>query len=89
MFCTIRTLKTARKNHRCTYCGDPIIAGDKYYTWESVDDSWFHSKMHPECVDALYDDYEDSFDEYQPFDNERPVGADKFSDMVKYIKGLS
>jgi hypothetical protein len=83
MFCTTRTLKKARKNHKCTYCGDP------YYAWESVDDSWFHSKMHPECVDSLIENSYDTFDDtYEAYDNERPVGFDKFSDMIKFLVQL-
>lgn len=88
MFCTPRTLKTAKKNHRCTYCGDPIISGDKYYSWVSIDDGkFFRSKMHPECVDGLDVDYEGE-NTYHPYYNERLTGVDKFSDMVKYLIAL-
>lgn len=74
MFCSERTQPTAKKNHRCTWCGQHILAGTKYNKWSSVDDGWFMNKMHDECYDAMHEEFRLSWDnEYTPYDNERPV----------------
>jgi hypothetical protein len=45
--------------------------------------------MHPECVDSLIENSYDTFDDtYEAYDNERPVGFDKFSDMIKFLVQL-
>lgn len=62
--------RTARKRHRCTYCGEGIAAGEDYtYQKGNWDGRWFESKMHPECFDDLC---ENGDDEYLPYSNERP-----------------
>jgi hypothetical protein len=60
----------AKKDHRCTYCGEPILKGDPYLRWKSVgEDGWFTSKMHSEC----HQDHCESGDhEYFAYQNERP-----------------
>jgi hypothetical protein len=86
MFCTPTETKTAKKNHRCTYCGDPIYAGDTYKAWTSFDGYAFNSKMHPECLNDLRetnDPYDDG--EYNPYDNDRPQNSDVFFNMVKFL----
>lgn len=58
----------AKIEHRCTNCCEPILVGDTYMKWTSVDETWFTSKMHPEC-------FEDTFkydNEYTPYSGERP-----------------
>lgn len=64
---------TARKDHRCTNCGQLIQAGDQYMRWVSFDDSAFTNKMHPECLDSLQDDAEYGEFEYMPYSGERPA----------------
>lgn len=50
--------KTARKKHRCSWCGENILRGERYKSqfvvWEG--DPWT-KKMHMECADAeeVYD----------------------------------
>jgi hypothetical protein len=74
MFCGPTTGRTARKAHRCTYCGETIEAGERYWTWSSIEDApWFINKMHGECFDDAQEwGHAGSF-EYIPFDNERPT----------------
>ena len=69
-YCTPAIERKALKAHTCTYCGQPIEAGDKYMTWKSVGDSWFTNKMHHECADDLSEWGEG---EYSPFTNDRPI----------------
>jgi hypothetical protein len=69
MYSTPSITAVARKKHRCTYCGEYILPGDTYTRWNSVDDGWFTSKMHPECLDDM--DYWGD-DEYIPYHSERP-----------------
>lgn len=74
MFVTATQLIIAKKEHRCTWCGQKILKGEKYSKWKSVDDSWFTSKMHAECHTAANDENHYWGDyEYVPFDNERPT----------------
>ena len=47
----VRTVK-ARRQHRCTSCGELILIGDAYKRWVTLEDSAFTSKMHPECYKA-------------------------------------
>lgn len=71
MFCTDPVTRTAKKQHRCTYCGKAILKSEPYLTWKSIErgDGWYTSKMHQEC----HSDFAETGDnEYFPFDNERP-----------------
>ena len=62
--------RLARKAHRCTWCADPINAGDTYAHQTGVfDGRWYTSKMHPECFDDMC---EQGDGEYTPYSNERP-----------------
>jgi len=43
----------ARKEHKCTMCGESILVGEKYDTRNGVDDGDFVTmRMHPECNEA-------------------------------------
>ena len=70
-YCTPTKTLTARLQHRCTYCGEPILPGETYLTWASVDGQWFTNKMHPECLDDLRE-YSDPDGEYTLYGGERP-----------------
>jgi hypothetical protein len=62
-------LRTARKEHRCIYCGEPIRAGERYVYQTGVYETyWFVNKMHQECFDDLCDGDR----EFIPYSNERP-----------------
>lgn len=74
MFCTEAIDIKAKRPHKCTWCGQVIEIGETYKSWKSIDDSWFHNKMHFECRDAVSDEcdyYGDN--EYMPYDNVRPA----------------
>lgn len=73
MYTTRKQLVKALKEHKCTWCSEPIVKNETYAKWKSADGSWFTSKMHQECCDAFHEDCADSWDfTYTPFDNERP-----------------
>lgn len=62
--------RVARKNYRCTYCGEGIADGEKYtFQKGNYDGRWFESKMHPECFTDMC---ENGDGEYSLFSNERP-----------------
>lgn len=68
------TIKAARKDHRCTWCGQKIDAGQPYerWRWYSDDGEADTCKMHPECVAAL--DAQIAYDgdnEFMPYGNAR------------------
>lgn len=59
--------RTARKPHRCIWCGEPINAGEKYIDHRYVgDDGPTADRYHPECDDAAgRSDTSDGFNAYQ------------------------
>jgi hypothetical protein len=62
--------RVARKEHKCTYCAEPISKGDGYvFQKGNYDGRWFESKMHPECFEDMCDIGDG---EYMPYSNERP-----------------
>jgi hypothetical protein len=68
---------TARKDHRCAWCGDKIHKGEVHYhykgKWQGEFQNW---RMHNDCYGYAYDnDY--LFDGFDQFDNERPQAAKK------------
>ena len=67
-----KELVKARKDHKCTWCGQPILKGTQYHKWVNVDDSWFTNKVHDECLDPLDEECRE-MGEYYPYDNERPA----------------
>lgn len=74
MFCTDAERRVAKKEHRCTWCCQPIVPGTPYDRWLSIEDSAFVNKVHLECHDALRADFQYWGDpEYTPFENERPT----------------
>ena len=82
MYCTPNEMRTAKKVHQCTNCGEEIVIGEKYVRWMSVDDGkGFANKMHKECIASLIDENGAGFWEYSPFGGERPNV--KFNDGVQ------
>jgi hypothetical protein len=76
MYNTDPVILVARKTHCCTWCSEPIEAGDSYRRWVTFDDCAFVSKMHPECVGACDEECREWGGEYIAFDNERPKPDD-------------
>lgn len=64
---------TARKDHRCTNCGQVIQIGDQYARWASFDGRAFTNKMHQECLRSLQYEAEGDEFEYIPYSGERPA----------------
>lgn len=58
MYSTRLTIQVARKQHRCTYCLEPIVPGEKYERWATYDIDCVTNKMHIECLAALSEDGE-------------------------------
>lgn len=72
--------RTARKHHRCSYCGEAINKGDQYtFQKGNYDGHWFESKMHDECFDDMA---ETGDGEYTPYVNDRPKIADTSIDTA-------
>lgn len=45
-----KTIKAARKNHRCHWCGERINKGESYHVWKGIYEGDFSVfKTHPEC----------------------------------------
>jgi hypothetical protein len=48
-----RSIRTAHKEHRCIWCPEKILPGEKYEHVVSVyDGQWQHHDFHPECAKA-------------------------------------
>ena len=69
----------ARKMHRCIWCGESIVTGEKYRDERSTFDGEFqHHKWHMECnADAV--EYFNSGEgpEFYAHENERPKSIPK------------
>ena len=73
MYYTPPERRTARKQHRCTYCSEQINVGEQYDRWMSVDNRHaVTNKMHLECLAFLYEDSGGGPFEYDLFGGERP-----------------
>ena len=75
MHCTDSETHTARKQHRCDSCGEPVLPGDTYRRWRCYDGGEAGTvKMHPECHDMHGKDAEPSGStwEFCQFGHERP-----------------
>lgn len=76
MFTSKPEHRKAVKPHTCTWCGQSIGTGERYYRWFSLDEdaTMGVSKMHPECKREA--DARTAFlgePEYEPFVNKRPA----------------
>lgn len=61
----------ASKDHRCQWCGDPILIGERHARyvgkWEGDFQDW---RMHTECMDGADDQY--LADGFTPYEHDRP-----------------
>jgi hypothetical protein len=67
--------RKARKEHRCTWCGQMILIGEKYrHERVRVDGDMNTNDMHLECDEALAElcRYEGGACYFDPYENERP-----------------
>lgn len=66
--------RTARKPHRCIWCGEAIETGAKYIDERSVYDGRMQRhRWHPECLPACHAALREAGDEgFTAHENERP-----------------
>lgn len=71
------TFPVARKQHRCIWCGELILPGEKYRHERSVYDGQMQDhKWHPECAeDQQRDGRETGEWEFIPHSAERPTAG--------------
>lgn len=43
----------ARKQHRCQWCRERILPGEKYVRYTGIYDGFQSTAMHPECFEAM------------------------------------
>lgn len=49
------TTPVARKEHKCDWCGEEILIGEKYHRWTGIFESDFgDTKMHLVCNEAYH-----------------------------------
>lgn len=64
----------ARKEHKCEWCGEAIIIGEKHFQFTGVwEGDWQNWRMHTECEE--YSALNDREDGFYPYENERPAGV--------------
>lgn len=66
--------RTAKKPHRCIWCGEGIAAGESYQDERSVYDGAHQThRWHPECLADAQGDWADGGDtEFTPWSAPRP-----------------
>ncbi len=71
----IEVIKSARKNHRCSYCGTRIVIGETYKRYRFFDGGDAGTvRIHPECLAAFDElDCEDQQDGF--YEGENPRGC--------------
>jgi hypothetical protein len=63
----------ARKPHRCIWCGEAILKGEKHRHEISKYDELQDFRWHLECARAAQDNFRSSFEEeFSAYENERP-----------------
>lgn len=64
----------AKKEHRCIYCGGPILVGEQYVQQEGFyDGAPYRNRYHAECYESCADEcryYNDR--EFYPYNGEYP-----------------
>lgn len=76
MSCSVigESTRTAKKEHRCNWCGQQIVVGEVYLRSRVVfEGEPQNSKLHLECADAAAEDFREFGEGYMPYENERPA----------------
>jgi hypothetical protein len=64
----------ARKAHRCTWCGEHILVGEKYLRRRGIcEDGPSTVKHHMECEEAAAADWKEWGECYSMFEQQRPT----------------
>ncbi len=68
------TERTAKKRHRCIWCGQGIEPGTRYHDERSAYDGRIQKhRWHPECRTASDEHFRTEGEEFDAYDNERPT----------------
>lgn len=62
----------AKKEHRCIWCGEDILKGEKYRKEVSVFNGIQHHSWHLECNSASEKYFQEDGPEFDAYENERP-----------------
>lgn len=76
MSCTTigETTQKAKKEHRCSWCGQQILVGESYLRSRVVfEGDPQTNKFHPECGDAAAADNMEWGEGFMPYEQERPT----------------
>lgn len=87
MSCTLiaETTQTAKKEHRCSWCGQQILVGESYLRSRVVfEGDPQTNKLHLECADAAAEDYREWGEGYVPYENARPAKSTTASGETKH-----
>lgn len=72
-----RTVRKARKAHRCIWCGQKIAPGESYVDERSVYEGNMQAHhWRPECEKASTAYFQSGEEEFDPWQNDRPVAPD-------------
>lgn len=63
---------TAKKEHICLCCGEPILPKEKYVRRIGIDDGFITMKMHPECEKASSSWDDEDWETFDRHSMERP-----------------
>jgi len=64
------TKPTAKKEHRCIYCGGPILVGEQYVQQAGLP---YRNRYHAECYETCADECSHYGDwEFSPYNGEYP-----------------
>jgi hypothetical protein len=73
-----RTVKSARQQHKCEWCGEPIPPGASYERAAGKSEGDFYSlPMHPECTKPAAELYHDTGEGFEPFAHKRGSGEER------------
>ena len=70
-----KNTRTAKKQHRCIWCGEKILISEKYVDERSLyDDNIQRHRWHLECNDDSIKYFTKSCEnEFSAYENERPI----------------
>lgn len=78
------TTPKARKEHRCIWCAETILEGERYRREKSIyDGNMQNHAWHLECSEAAIDEFNEAPEEdFAAGDNERPAARLGFENIL-------